>query len=114
MVSAPPTAALAVNAPSSWLFSTVSQFHPLTNISRFYHSCILSIRKTARVVVSSKSFPLGVLFMDKNAGSVVGYIPSRERRNPILLVEEGLDFQFEPKTTIVYPLNLVRCESWQN
>lgn len=114
MVSAPPTAALAVNAPSSWLFSTVSQFHPLTNISRFYHSCLLSIRKTARVVVSSKSFPLGVLFMDKNAGSVVGYIPSRERRNPILLVEEGLDFQFEPKTTIVYPLHLVRCESWQN
>lgn len=52
--------------------------------------------------------------MDRNAGSVIGYIPYRERRNPILLVEEGLDFQFEPKTTIVYPRNLVRCESWQN
>lgn len=92
MVSAPPIAALAIDAPSSWLFSTVSQFHRLTNICRFYDSCVLSIRKTVRVVMSTKSFPLGVQFMDRNAGPVIGYIPYKERRNPILLVEGGLGF----------------------
>lgn len=114
MVSASPTAALAVNAPSSWPFSTVSQFHPLTNICRFYGSCVISIKKAVQIVGWTKYLPLGVQFVDRNSGSVIGYIPYGERRNSILLVNEGRDFQFEHKTTIVYPLNLVRCESWQS
>lgn len=55
--------------------------------------------------MSTRFFPLNVHFMDRNAGSVTVYIASyekeknRERRNPILLVEEGLGIQFEAMTT---------------